>query len=334
MRRRLAAACVFLFAPSACVTITEPPDAGSLGEAPAYDEVEPSIDRAEAAQPFVGLKLEESFSGSLEAMEFARGLSVAGVAAGSPAEAAAIREGDRVLTADGVALFRVDQWNALLAARRPGESLRLAVERAGAIADVSLSVALRSAAGRPPATRFIERRKARCIVDTATLPHGAGAGTAARLVELAADSPLAAAGLRAGAVITAQDGVAIVSAADFARRVAALPFGTEVTLSVRDDSGERGEQVVRVELFSPSSHLTEITLWPLVSWRETADETKGGVTIVDLWLIWLFKREHDGATTRTSLLRFIAWETGGGALAEESTGAGWSEPASKPEPAR
>jgi membrane-associated protease RseP (regulator of RpoE activity) len=312
---------------SGCVTVASV-ESDSLGGAPAYEEAPAGASAAGEPQPaFAGLELEESVRGTLDSLEFLGGLRVAAVAPGSPAEAAGIAAGDRVLKAappggSPVELQRLDQWSALLAAAKPGDEIRITVERSGGLVDVPLRTTARATAVRPPARRFVERRKARCVVETETVAVDGRTISAARVVELPAGSPLLEAGLAPGARLLALDGVELRGAADFARRVSALPWGEEVELDVLDDGGggER-RRTVEAELFEPDRKLTAIQLWPLFAWAEPADEARTDFEIVDLWLIWLFKYERRGATRHYNILRFIDWSTGVGALTDESGGA-------------
>jgi len=276
-----------------------------------------------APQPFLGLELEESMAGSLEQMVFLGGLRVATVVPGSPAEAAGVRVGDRIVKAGRagsppIELARVDQWSALLASMKPGDEATLSLERDGRVVDVTARAVERGAGSRATSRRFLERRKARCIVETELVELDGRTRSAARLVELADSSPLKEEGLRPGDRLLALDGVELAGAADFARRVAAMPWGEDVKLEVLP-AGGGSTRKLGVELYEPDRHWTAFQVWPVVEWAEPADESRSSFELVDLWLIWLFKYERVGETRSYSILRFIAWETGVGALVEEPT---------------
>src|SRR6185436_1982762 len=194
------------------------------------------------------------------------GLRVATVAAGSPAEAAGIKAGDRIVkavhAADGgaVELSRVDQWSALLAGAKAGDDIVLMVERDGGLVDVSVRAASRGAGTRLPARRFVERRKARCVVETELVKVDGRTRSAARVVELAATSPLKEAGIAVGDRLLALDGQPLAGAADFAQRVSEMAYGAAIRLEV--DDGRQGRRTVALDLFEPERHWTELTLWP------------------------------------------------------------------------
>lgn len=300
-----------------CISVVEPMRDEELAGAPTYEAL-PAAGDTEAAAPFVGLELTEAVAGGLDSLEFLPGLRVAAVVAASPAEAAGIAVGDRVLKAAGADLRSVDQWQALLAAATPGAPLALEIDRGGALATATVAVVRRSGGALTTAARFIERKRLQCTARTVVAGPAPGC-TGAQLEELAPGSVLRDAGLRAGDLLVELDGSPIVGAPDLFVRVAAAPLGDTLQLVVLDPDGTR--RAASLHLPPPDRHLTELSLWPLFSWSETPDEQKGELVLLDLWLIWLFKREHDGEATKSSILRFLSWESGVGALAEEA-GAG------------
>jgi membrane-associated protease RseP (regulator of RpoE activity) len=293
-------------------------DSGDLAGTPAYEEVK-SPDAPGAVQSFVGLDVEESLSGSLDQLEFMAGLRVAAVTPGSAAESAGIRANDRIVKADGAEMARKDQWSAFLAGKKPGETATLTIERDGGLRDVAVAVTARGGAGASAARRFVERRKARVVVETVMDESGGRPRALCQLVEVAPSSPLREAGLEAGTRIVSLDDVALQGAGDFARRISALPYGAGVTLEVVRGAGTRK---VDLDLYAPKRELTQFRLWPLIEWAETADGSASGLEVVDLWIIWLFKYERKGETRAWNILRLIHWETGQGQLSEEPAGHG------------
>jgi membrane-associated protease RseP (regulator of RpoE activity) len=236
------------------------------------------------------------------------------VAPGSPAERCGIRAGDRVVRADGAELSQLDQWSARVAAARAGEELALTIDRDGGLLDVTVLVGAREQAVLQAARRFLEGRKARCVVETDWSELDGERRPVARVVELAESSPLLRAGIAPGAALCTLDGERLGGAADFARRVSRMPFGATIDLEWVD---ERGRHAAELELHRPERHFTAIRFWPLFGWEETPDESKGEWYLLDLWLIWLVRYGHEGEASELSILRFIRFETGAGALVEE-----------------
>jgi membrane-associated protease RseP (regulator of RpoE activity) len=170
---------------------------------------------------------------------------------------------------------------------------------------------------RGAARRFVERKKARVVVETRMDTGGGKPRALCEVVEVAPSSPLKKAGLAAGTRIAELDGVEVNGAGDFARRISELPFGASVELGV-----VRGGKLetVDVTLYQPDRELIGFTLWPLIEWEEAADRSKSELTFVDLWFLWLYRYQRKGETKAWSVLRFIEWDSGQGQLSEEPAG--------------
>lgn len=279
----------------------------------------PAPEARAAIPPTVGLRLEEVLAGGLEAMDFLRGLRVARVADGSPAQAAGIREGDTVLRAQGMDLRSLDQWEAMLASRSPGEEVSLLLDRDGGAVEVRVPLVAGGPGRCPSPTRFVERWKARMIVETVREEGAPQAACGARIVELLPASPLAGAGLRRGDTILGLDGERTGGAADLLRRLAARDFGATIVLDVRRAAASgtsRATRRVSVRLWAPARHTTRVSLPILLDWRADPGGTSADLSILDLWILSLFDYHREGLARQWRVLRWIAWETDAGALEE------------------
>jgi regulator of sigma E protease len=159
------------------------------------------------------------------------------VEGGSPAARAGLRAGDRIVEVDGAPA----QWWGEVEDQirgRPGEHLRLTVDRAGVPATFDLTVDVRSG--------FDEFGSVQ--------PMGwAGIGHARRRAMLGipdAESPAHRAGLRSGDVVTAVAGGEVEDWEEFAAAYAAAGEKGEVPVEVRRSSGEDSQ---RVPLALPAS---------------------------------------------------------------------------------
>jgi regulator of sigma E protease len=161
---------------------------------------------------------------------------VGAVEPGSPAAAAGIEAGDRVVAVDGEP---VAWWGDVEDAvrSRPGAELRLAIEHAGASREVVLPLGARSGLDEFGGSRSVgwaglAHTRPRAIVG---VPDGA--------------SPAARTGLLSGDRIVALDGAPVEDWNGFARAYAAAPAGRDVSLTV-----ERGpaDAPVHAELFAPA----------------------------------------------------------------------------------
>ena len=93
-----------------------------------------------SGRPWLGIE-GESFSTFYQRFyRIPKGLYVTDVQAGSPAEAAGLRIGDIILTADGSAVTDMDALNTQLYTHAPGDSMRLSVYRNGRQGDVTVAL--------------------------------------------------------------------------------------------------------------------------------------------------------------------------------------------------
>ncbi len=293
----------------ACVQTTtlEPPPRSLL---PTAIPSAASARSAPATRAFVGLDLEEPTAQSLEQLEIAEGLTVARVTRGSPAEAAGVVAGDRVMSVDGAKLERLDQWQAILDAHAPGSSVSLSIEHAGALRTATLAVATSGADASAAATCFAERVKLRAILESVSV----GSATAARIVELLPQSPLAAAGVAVGDRIVALDAAPVTGAADVVRRVSDREYGDSIALQIDRDGARRDFDV---ELWSPPRVLTGLAVPILFRFDRDIAADKVEFALVDLWIIALYDYRREGFARRHRILRFFRFESGEGRLTEE-----------------
>lgn len=303
MRAWLAA--LLLWGATGCIELTQ--------VAPGQERLPAAVAAAPeptAGAAFLGLELEEVLQGSLEDLEFLAGLRVVRTTPGSPAARAGLGAGDLLVKAGGLELQTLDQWEALRRSLREGERLRLAVSRDLGLVEVEIEAGSGMEAALPAATRFLERRKARVVVETDV---AAGGSPAARIEELPPDSPLAECGLQVGDRITSLDGEEIAGARDLVERLEARPFGARVTLGFERD-GVADQR--RVGLWAPPRRITGLAVPILFHFDRDLSQDRTSWELVDLWLISLFGYERDGATRKFSLLRFFRFETGTGELQE------------------
>ena len=93
-----------------------------------------------SGRPWLGIE-GESFSTFYQRFyRIPKGLYVTDVQVGSPAEAAGLRIGDIILTADGGSVTDMDALNAQLYTHAPGDSMRLSVYRNGRQGDVTVAL--------------------------------------------------------------------------------------------------------------------------------------------------------------------------------------------------
>jgi membrane-associated protease RseP (regulator of RpoE activity) len=185
--------------------------------------LDPPNDEAERALlplgGFTGIYVADARRTLDEMEEEAPGVRVARVVENSPGDAAGVEEGDLLVAATDAAGVKREisypsQWREVEIAAAPGGTLRVVVDRAGAVRTAEVGVVARTRApGREAPVRLREEDKVGVVLRSATEVEaraaGLGPGGGAVVVGLSAASPWRAAGLRFGDLLTSVDGVEV-----------------------------------------------------------------------------------------------------------------------------
>lgn len=184
----------------------------------------------DGAAPFLGVTITANEAGA----------EVLAVAPDSPAAAAGLQAGD-IITAVGDTEVTADTLASAIQSLAVGDTLALSVLRGGETLSVEATLAERPAdveAG-PPAIEITPRLLTTGAYLGVTLEQAADGVT---VVEVAADSPAAQAGLEAGDLITAVNGDEVQQVADVVDAVRAAQPGDTLALTV-----ERGGETLDIE---------------------------------------------------------------------------------------
>lgn len=285
--------------------------------APGADSLLPSVREIAAtnleAKPFTGLRLESRVAGSLIDLQFAPGLDVTEVVAGSPAEAAGIRVGDRITKANRTTIETVEQFDSILAANVES-TLTLEVERDSGVVDVTLKPTRRGGAADWQPARFAERLKVRLVV--ATVPSGVGKFHC-EIVSVLPGSPCLGT-LKPGDVILEFNGSPATDARELVQRWAKLDFGEQFEVKTMSHPW-----VLRYEFttYSPPRKLTALSIPILFTFARDLAKDETEFELIDLFVLKLYGFYREGPTRRHELLWFTVFETGVGEIAAEPTGA-------------
>jgi len=267
---------------------------------------------------FSGLQF--SAAGSrLEAEDEPQGLELSAVIENSPAAAAGLRTGDRVLEArvqDRVVLLdAVSDWRQLELELAPQTPVSLRCERGSRELEAQLTLAARVApAARTEPMRERESQRAGILVREASeaqsraagLPPGAGVV----LIGMARSSPWRTSALRYGDLLVAVDGERIDQPARLMRAIRSAPDEARLRIGyVRD--GALAE--TQVALSQRTRGVREFRVPLLFSWRSAANSTKWSALIGllswesnpsawELGVLWLI-RMRGGDSERLEELR-------------------------------
>lgn len=166
------------------------------------------------------------------------GVMVAEVTADSPAEAAGLQKGDRIVAIDGAQLRPRDDFAALISGHKPGDEITLTIVRDDEEQEVAVTL------GEHPereGAAFLGIRYQQAVREFNQMPmpgqpmpfgrsFGSAAVQGALLGRVIADSPADAAGLKAGDIITAADDQPVESPQDLIDILAEHQPGDTITI--------------------------------------------------------------------------------------------------------
>jgi S1-C subfamily serine protease len=171
------------------------------------------------------------------------GILVASVADDGPVAAAGLVRGDILLEMDGEQLDSTGDLTRRLAGYQPGDKVELRVLHGDEVRNLTVTLGSRNGQaylGLVPSGGI--RVEERTLQEPGTEMPAPSAG--ARIVEVMAGSPADEAGLQAGDVIVAVDGVDLGAGADLTSRIAGYEPGDRVTLQVEAANGQAREMRV------------------------------------------------------------------------------------------
>jgi|DewCreStandDraft_1066081.scaffolds.fasta_scaffold00827_37 S1-C subfamily serine protease len=154
------------------------------------------------------------------------GALITSVAEGSPAEAAGLQVGDRILAVDGTTVDATNTLATLLSAHKPGDTVTLRVARPGE--------------GERDVTVTLGDKDGKAYLGVSYVPFGwpkfiplpEGVNQGVLVVSVAEDSPAAKAGVQVGDVITEVDGQVVATPRALSDAIAAHKPGDQITLKV------------------------------------------------------------------------------------------------------
>lgn len=236
------------------------------------------------------------------------GIAVTRVVENSPAEAAGVRVGDRLLSLDAVVLRSSRQLEALVAARPPGTEVALEVRRGEAVLSVRARLVARlRPRTAPPVARYLEDRRLGARVATLSTgeaeAEGIPPGEGVRVLSFYPGSSLETAGVELDDVIWALEGEPIYGGEDFIRRARALEPDRKIDLLV-SRGGER--HTIRARTTDRSRSLHYFHFPGIVIYE--SDARKEDATFGLLLNIFKYTRHEDERTYR--ILYIIKWTTG------------------------
>ncbi|GIW97604.1 MAG: hypothetical protein KatS3mg111_0937 [Pirellulaceae bacterium] len=215
--------------PQSSLPVPEPPALPSTGPA--------------SGKIYVGLEVVETPGGGI-------GVRVEEVAAGGPADRGGIRPGDRILAVNGFAIAGIDDLATQLEKTRPGDQIRLLVNRDGRSQEFTVRVIDAALAERELATMSDDEDAPAWLgvvvtdlTESFRQRFGLAVFRGAAVTNVEPNSPAKQADLRPGDAIVELNGTPIESAADLVNWLSGAESGQPVELLFY-----RGRSPRRVEL--------------------------------------------------------------------------------------
>lgn len=287
--------CALLFAAS-CSFHREP-----LPLPPSFQALASATEDAPLQSAFLGLSAELNQSEDVFSLEMPPGVRVTAVESGSPAEGAGVAVGDILLKFDGKATDDPQRLETLLEQITHQKSVVLRLQRGTEVVETDASLVMQDTR-RVRHVYHVDRGFLRAAFrDNAEgLPE---------VVELAEESPLVEAGVRAGDVVLKFQDQDPGSAAELVRRAQlGLRPGDAVLITVVGPRGSRRD--LAFDAFDPGTAWTQLGIWPLFLWEREIGNDRGEFRIGRFIITDLFRYARDGEEREYSILSLVEWESG------------------------
>lgn len=263
-----------------------------------------------------GLEVTANESDSLENLTALPGVRVRNVAANGAAAAAQIKAGDVILAVNNTDTNHTDTFATLLQMSQAGSPQTLTVRRDTTVFDTDIVGRTRTQANIRERYR-IDPTKARAGFITQPLENGQNQTTGAQIVAFMSDSPLLKAGLLKNDILTGVNNQPIESAQDLVNKLHGFDFGE--TILVDTIRAGEAQQPLTIRLWDPGTRISRLSLWPLFTYESTLEPSGTHFSILDFWLVSLFKYEREDNEKVYQLLTLFKFGTGAGELVDEDT---------------
>ena len=280
---------------------------------------EPVVDRNTVGGVDFGLQVTVNESDSLFNVEVLPGVRVREVNPGGPADMAGLQAGDIILSVNGTEVNEPDTLSALALQSRETSDFAFRFRRGTAVLEASIVARSRSISSAPLRELFRSDPLAtRAGYETALLQiSGRGEISAARIVELAPDSPLHEADLRAGDVVLAADGTPVESAQGFINTMLGdYELGDSLNVTVY-----RNDQLLekRIHLWNPGRRISRISLRPLMFYESNLANQQTRFSLLDFWLFAVYNFDRSESEREHRLLGIFSVSSDYGELVEETS---------------
>lgn len=262
-----------------------------------------------------GLQVGANESDSLANLEVLPGVRVRSITANGAAAAAELKAGDVILSVNDVDTNHPDTFASLLQGVDVGTPVQIKVRRDTTVFDTSLQGRARVQADINERYR-VDPIMSRAGYRTDTVQQNNQVLTGARVMEIFPNSTLPQADIAQGDIIVAVNEGAVESAQGLVNQLMAMDYGAKVNVSVINRDGRLQERNLR--LWDPGKRISRFSLWPLFTYETDLDPSSTRFSLLDLWIVSLFKYHREENERSYRLFTVFEFGTGAGELVEES----------------
>jgi len=262
-----------------------------------------------------GLVTAVNESDSLVNIEILPGVRVRGVNSGSPASSAGIQVGDVILAVDGMPINDPDLLTTLEQQTVIDTTFEFEVRRNTTVFLATVVTRTQASDIAPAELYRTDPISSRANYATALVELTDGSRlSAARIVDVLADSPLRNAGLTAGDIILAVDGKTASSAQGLIN-ILHNDYGMGDSVALRVFRDNQIEQT-SVTLWDPGRRISRISLGPLFQYRANLEPDTRNLSILDLWLFSIYDYRRSEGERSHSFLGLFNFTSDYGELTE------------------
>ena len=265
-----------------------------------------------------GIETTVNESDSLFNVQVLPGIRVRTVSAGGPASQAGIQAGDVILNVNGIETNNPDALNALAQQTQDQPTFLFQVRRNTAVLEASLIARPVNANSAPLRELYrVDPLATRAGYSTEAITvRGQPGITAAKIVDIQRDSPLARDGFSVDDMIIAINGNPIGSAQSLINSLNSdFELGDTVTVSVFSD----GDLVNRnLTLWDPGRRISQISLWPLIQYESTLSPQTTNLKLLDFWLFSVYRFDRTAGERQHRLFELFRFSSDYGELVEET----------------
>lgn len=265
-----------------------------------------------------GIEAAVNESDSLFNVEVLPGIRIRAVNPGGPANAAGIQPGDVILSINGLETNQPDVLYTLARQTREETEFQFQIRRDTTLLQASVIARPAQNSGAPLRELYrVDPIATRGGYRTELLTiSGQPDMAAARIVDIAPDSPLLTDGFYVDDIIVAIDGRPVGSAQGLINSINTdYELGDTVSMTVFRNNQLHERELT---LWDPGRRISRLSLLPLLQYESTLSPQRTSFSLLDFWLFAVYRFDHSAGERRHQLLELFSFSSDYGELVEET----------------